>query len=206
MSLIGIADYGMGNLGSVQKAFAFIGCDAVVTSDAGVLAKADAVILPGVGAFSDAMKNLAASGLDNAVKTAIGSGKPFLGICLGLQMLFDFSEEGGSKTAGLGVIKGNIKLMPFLSGLKVPHMGWNSLKIKEGCPLFEGLPQTPYVYFVHSYYVQSAVRDIVSATADYGLEFDAAISRGNLHATQFHPEKSGEIGLTILRNFIRLVK
>ncbi len=206
MSLIAIADYGMGNLASVQKAFAFIGCDAVVTSDAGILAKADAVVLPGVGAFSDAMKNLAASGLDDAVKTVIRSGKPFLGICLGLQMLFEFSEEGGSKTAGLGVVKGNISILPSSPELKVPHMGWNSLNIKVEHPLFEELPRAPYVYFVHSYYVHSDVRDIVSATADYGMEFDAAISRGNLHATQFHPEKSGEIGLTILKNFIRLVK
>jgi glutamine amidotransferase len=199
--LIAIIDYGVGNLKSVEKAFHFIGCEAVVTSDKDLISKANAVVLPGVGAFKDAVKNIKRAGMVEVIKNIIENDKPFLGICLGMQLLFDYSEEGGERVKGLGIFKGAIRQLPRDLGLKVPHMGWNSLNIKGESPLFKHLAQKRYVYFVHSYYLKAEDSDIVLATTDYGIDFDVAIGKGKVFATQFHPEKSGETGLTILRNF-----
>lgn len=204
--MIAIIDYGVGNLRSVEKAFHFIGQEAVVTSDKDVILGADDVVLPGVGAFADAMENLKNAGMVDVVKRVIEDGRPFLGICLGMQLLFDYSEEGGEKVKGLGIFKGSIRQLPLDMNLKVPHMGWNSLRVKEDCPLFKNLQKNPYVYFVHSYYLTADDKDIVVATTNYGIDFDAAIGKGNVYATQFHPEKSGEVGLNILRNWVNLSK
>lgn len=206
--MIAVIDYGVGNLRSVEKAFAFIGYEACVTSDRTAICNADAVVLPGVGAYAGAVERLEKAGLFGILKDAVDSGRPFLGICLGMQMLFEYSEEGGRSAPGLGVFKGVIKLIPTRINeinLKVPHMGWNSLNIKRDSPLFRGLPCNPYVYFVHSYYPDARDRDIVIASAEYGIEFDAAINRGNVYATQFHPEKSGAVGLQMLRNWAGLI-
>ncbi len=202
--MIAIIDYGVGNLRSVEKAFQFIGCDAAITSDVKAVSAADGIVLPGVGAFSDAMENLRKAGMVDVVKEAIASDRPFLGICLGMQLLFDYSEEGGSNVEGLGIFKGAIRQLPQDIGLKVPHMGWNSLTTREGCPLFGKIQPNPYVYFVHSFYLAAEERDIVAATVEYGVRFDAAIGRGNVFATQFHPEKSGGVGLDMLRNWAAL--
>lgn len=198
--MIAIIDYGAGNLRSVEKAFAFLGHPAVVTRDKELIRNADAVVLPGVGAFADAMKSLQDTGMDELVKEVIGAGKPFLGICLGLQLLFDYSEEGGH-VKGLGILKGGIKLIPGNLSLKVPQIGWNNLNITGENPLFQGLPAHPYVYFVHSYYLEAENRSDVIATTHYGISIDVAVNKGNVFATQFHPEKSGEIGLKMLDNF-----
>jgi glutamine amidotransferase len=203
--LIAIIDYGVGNLKSVEKAFHFIGCRAEVSSDRDFILCADAVILPGVGAFADAMESLRKTGMDDVVRKAVKGRRPFLGICLGMQLLFDYSEEGGEKLEGLGVFKGSIRRLPPDMNLKIPHMGWNSVKVKDSCPLFKGMGKSPYVYFVHSYYLTALDRDIVAAGTEYGTEFDAAIWRDNVFATQFHPEKSGEAGLLMLRNFASLI-
>ena len=198
--MIAVLDYGAGNLRSVVKAFRFIGCDPVVTADPGELAEASAAVLPGVGAFGDAMACLKKSGLENCVSDFIDSGRPFLGICLGLQMLFEESEEAPG-VPGLGILKGRICRIPETPGLKIPHIGWNSLDLKDRGGLFEGLEEHPYVYFVHSYYLKASDRAVVTATAEYGVTIDASVRRGNLFATQFHPEKSGRTGLRMLRNF-----
>jgi imidazole glycerol-phosphate synthase subunit HisH len=198
MSRIAIIDYGMGNLGSVQKAFQFIGMDAEITSDAAVLGRADGAVLPGVGAFADCMKNLTDTGLIPSIKAFTASGRPFLGICLGLQLLFDSSLEGGLFT-GLGLLGGQV--VPLPKDRKVPHMGWNNLTIQKPEPLFVGLPQEAYVYFVHSYHAVPLDSSILCATTGYGIEVTAAVQSGNVFATQFHPEKSGDVGLQILRNF-----
>ena len=203
--MIAIIDYGVGNLRSVEKAFHFIGCEAQVSSDRDFITGADAVVLPGVGAFADAMESLENAGMVDVVKKTAGSAKPFLGICLGMQLLFDYSQEGGEKVPGLGILKGSIKQFPLDMDLKVPHMGWNSLKVKNNCAFFRGLPEKPYVYFVHSYYLNAWDRDVVAATASYGMDFDAAVAEGNILATQFHPEKSGEVGLSILKNWASLL-
>jgi glutamine amidotransferase len=203
--LISIIDYGVGNLRSVEKAFHFIGGDASVTSDRDTILNSDAVVLPGVGAFANAMESLDKAGMVDIVKEAVESGKPFLGICLGMQLLFEYSEEGGDRVPGLGIFKGSIRQIPPDMNLKVPHMGWNSISIKGQFPIFKNLPTVPYVYFVHSYYLSAEDRDIVAATTSYGLQFDVAIGRGNVFATQFHPEKSGEVGLSILKNFKDLI-
>ncbi len=202
--MIAIIDYGVGNLGSVQKAMQFIGLKTVITSDAAVIAKADGVVLPGVGAFSAAMESLEKHGLVQSVKDTVQENRLFLGICLGMQMLFDYSVEGGRKVSGLGLFSGAIKGLPTDAGLKVPHMGWNSLHTNK-CPLFRNLPEDPYVYFVHSFYLDAADKSIVTATCDYGVEFDAAVNSGRAFATQFHPEKSGETGLTILKNWAEMI-
>ena len=202
--MIAIIDYGVGNLRSVEKAFHFIGCDAVITSDVKAASEAECIVLPGVGAFSDAMENLRNAGMVGVVKDAIAANNPFLGICLGMQLLFDYSEEGGSHVEGLGIFRGAIKQLPQDVGLKVPHMGWNSLNMKEASPLFDKIPLNPYVYFVHSFYLAAEDRELVAATVEYGVRFDAAIGRGNVFATQFHPEKSGSIGLDMLRNWAAL--
>ena len=198
-----IIDYGAGNLQSVEKALRHIGCGCFVTADPAELRQARAAVLPGVGAFGDAMKSLRARGLEEPIRAFIASGKPFLGICLGLQLLFESSEESPG-VAGLGLLKGKILRLPAESGLKIPHIGWNSLALKEGEPLFAGLPQEPYVYFVHSYYLQ-AQEDVVTATAAYGATIHAAVRKGNLMACQFHPEKSGRVGLQILENFAAML-
>ncbi|MDP4181605.1 MAG: imidazole glycerol phosphate synthase subunit HisH [Bacillota bacterium] len=203
--MIAIIDYGVGNLRSVEKAFHFIGCEASVSSDPDFVLNADGVVLPGVGAYSDAMDNLKKAGMVDVVKRVIEDDKPFLGICLGMQLLFDYSKEGGDNVRGLGIFKGAIKQLPSDMNLKVPHMGWNSIKTSQDCALFKNLPNTPYVYFVHSYYLDAENKDIVKATTDYGIQFDVAVGKGKVFATQFHPEKSGEVGLTILRNFKELI-
>ena len=200
--MIALIDYGAGNIRSVEKALTHIGCAVQVTSDPGVLRSADAAVLPGVGAFGDAMTELRKRGLEAPIKACIAENKPFLGICLGLQVLFESSEESPG-AEGLSVLKGRILRIPPETGLKVPHIGWNSLEIEKDGGLFAGHPAEPYVYFVHSYYLQ-AEEDVVTATAEYGVKVHAAVQKGNLFACQFHPEKSGETGLQILRNFAAL--
>ena len=206
--MIAIIDYGAGNILSVQKALDHIGCENTVTSDAAVISAADGAVLPGVGSFGDAMDNLSASGLVGAVKDFAASGKPFLGICLGLQVLFDASEESPD-TAGLSLMPGRVKRFPGDMGLKLPQIGWNSIEFDRDFPIFKGLPEHPYVYFVHSYYLEAADEGVVSAFADYGIKYHAAVwnknAAGNIFATQFHPEKSGSVGLRILRNFAALI-
>ena len=198
--MVAIIDYGAGNILSVQKALDHIGCENVVTSDREVIMSADGAVLPGVGSFGDAMDNLHKNGLTQAVKNFMSSGRPFLGICLGLQVLFDSSEETPD-AAGLSVFSGKVRRFPAGIGLKIPQIGWNSIDYDRGCPIFKGLPENPYVYFVHSYYLEASDESVVSAVAEYGVRYHAAVARGNVFATQFHPEKSGEVGLQILRNF-----
>ena len=195
--MIAIIDYGMGNLRSVQKAFERLGFEAVITDDAAAVAAADRVVLPGVGAFGDAMKRLRETGLDRAFLTAAEDGKPVLGICLGMQMMFERSEENGLHE-GLGLFPGAITRLEG-HGLKIPHMGWNTLKTRD-CPLFDA-GENPCVYFVHSYCAAEVSADFTAATCDYGQVFTAAVCRGNVMATQFHPEKSGDAGLSMLRRF-----
>lgn len=202
--MIAIIDYGVGNLRSVEKALQFIGMNAETTSDVSTIRRADAVVLPGVGAYSAAMQSLEKYGMVDIVKETVNQNKPFLGICLGMQLLFDYSEEGGEHVKGLGLLGGAIKELPGNLGLKVPHMGWNSLKVHDS-PLFNGLPETPYVYFVHSFYLKAQDRSLVAATCDYGVSIDAAVGKGRVFATQFHPEKSGETGLMILKNWVAFI-
>lgn len=201
--MIAIIDYGAGNLQSVSKAFRHIGCDCFVTRDRSEILKADGAVLPGVGSFGDTADSLNKFGLTGAVRDFIKSGKPFLGICLGLQLLFPGSDESPGAN-GLGIFDGSITKIPSGEGLKIPHMGWNSLDIKKQGRLFNGIEGNPYVYFVHSYYLNAADKNIVAAQTSYGVTIDAAIEHGNVFATQFHPEKSGETGLRILKNFAEL--
>jgi glutamine amidotransferase len=206
--MIAIIDYGMGNLRSVQKAFEFLGSDAKITSEISDLKRASHIVLPGVGAFADAAASLKASGFRDAISIEIERGKPFLGICLGYQMLFETSEEHSGDlpdVPGLGIFKGRVKKFPSGMGLKIPHMGWNSLSFPKPCALFDGLTKSLYVYFVHSYYVDAMDKSLVAAESDYGFSFDAAISQDNVFAVQFHPEKSGDAGLTIIKNFLKVV-
>ncbi len=200
--MIAIVDYGAGNLHSVKNALDFIGAKSVVTSSADVIADADKVILPGVGAFGDAMARLNESSLTEPVKRAISDGKPFLGICLGLHMLFEESEESVGAN-GLGVFKGKIVKIPD-TGLKIPHMGWNSIDVVKNSRILKGIGVEPYVYFVHSYYIKPEDEGIVSAYTEYGARLAIAVEKDNVFATQFHPEKSGDIGMTILKNFVSL--
>ncbi len=197
-----IIDYGAGNIRSVEKALHFLGDDCVVSSDENVIRSADRVILPGVGAFGAAMDRLNESGLSDVVREVCASGKPFLGICLGLQLLYERSDEAPG-VEGLGILKGEIVSIPA-GELKVPHMGWNSLDLKNQGRLFENLPEEPYVYFVHSFYLNAADKSTVKATTEYGVTIDASVEEGNVFACQFHPEKSGEVGLQILRNFLKI--
>lgn len=206
--MIAIVDYGAGNLGSVEKALRFIGAPAVVTDDPATVLRNDALVLPGVGALGHCMEGLRRAGLVDATREFIRSGRPFLGICIGMQMLFDTSEEGG-QTAGLGVLKGVVRRFaldrdPRNSGLKVPHMGWNGLIHDGTCPLLAGVPNGAMAYFVHSYYAEPEDTSVIVATTQYGYPFCSAIRSGNVYATQFHPEKSGKVGLAILRNFVAL--
>ncbi len=201
--MICIIDYGAGNIESVRKALEYIGADCVVSADKDVLAAADAAILPGVGSFGDAMNELRSRGLEEPIKDFIASNKPFLGICLGLQILFESSEESPG-AVGLGVLKGKIVRIPDGEGLKIPHMGWNSVEIKKDDALFKDIPNNPYVYFVHSYYLK-AEEDIVTSVAEYGVNIHASVAKGNLRACQFHPEKSGELGISLLKNFVATI-
>lgn len=200
-----IIDYGAGNLHSVKNALDFLGEENIITSDPDVIRSADRVILPGVGAFGDAMACMENAGLVNAVKESASSGKPFLGICLGLQLLFEESEEK-SGVAGLGIFKGKVVKIPSAEGLKIPHMGWNSLEIPKKSKILCGLGDEPFVYFVHSYYILPEDDNDISAYTSYGKRIGVAVERGNVFATQFHPEKSGDTGMKILKNFISLGK
>lgn len=208
--MIAIVDYGMGNLASVYKAVRYTGHDVLVTSDIRMLEKADAVILPGVGAMADAMRSLEALGLTAYLPDMIAGGKPFLGICLGLQMLFDFSDEGigsgkdhdGGRVKGLGVFSGQVVRFPVRPHLKVPHMGWNKLSA-SGSRFING---GEYVYFVHSFYAKPKDYSLTSSHSRHGVEFAASIERNNVFATQFHPEKSGEAGIRILNKWIESTK
>lgn len=202
---ITLVDYGAGNLGSVDKAFQYIGAHVKIARTSEDIQAAKALVLPGVGAITDAMQKLKATGLVDAILNYINSDRPFLGICLGFQMLFEYSEEGGH-VKGFGILPGSVRLFQSRKGLKVPQIGWNSIEIKGNCKLFQGLPDHSYVYFVHSYYAEAADRSVVSARCEHGTYFDAAIERGNVFGTQFHPEKSGAAGLQILRNFVEAVK
>ncbi len=203
-SEIVIVDYGMANLRSVQKAFEAVGASATISSDPGRVADAGKIVLPGVGAFRDAIAKLRETGLGDAVVSHIDAGRPFLGICLGFQLLFSRSHEDGVHE-GLGVFPGDVVRFPELPGLKVPHMGWNSLRLNQSaCPLFADLPANPSVYFVHGYFPVPTDANLTAAEADYPTPFCAAIWRNNVFATQFHPEKSQSVGLAMLRNFSKI--
>lgn len=197
--MIAVVDYDAGNLHSAAKALAVVGGQPVVTSDPAVIASASAVVLPGVGAFCDCVGKIRERGLDAPIRAYIASGRPFLGICVGLQVLFDRGLEGAG-APGLGVLPGEVVRIEA-PGLKIPHMGWNSLRLARPSRLFAGIPDGAYVYFVHSYHAVSA--DVV-ATCDYGQPITAAVARGNCFGVQFHPEKSSAVGLRILRNFVEL--
>ncbi len=205
--MIAIIDYGAGNLQSVKKALDYLGEPNLITAKSSEIEAADALVLPGVGSFGDAMQSLTDSGLLETVRAAALSDTPFLGICLGLQLLFPESEESKG-VKGLGVLPGKIIKFPGDMGLKIPQIGWNSINIREGCKLYAGVPQNAYVYFVHSYYLQAADPEVVAATAEYGVTFHASVAdeAHRLYATQFHPEKSGAVGLRILRNFAAMQK
>lgn len=207
--MIAIIDYGMGNLRSVQKGFERMGHEAVVTSDAKTILSASKVVLPGVGAFPDCMRNLEEYGLIDAVRKSIASGKPFLGICLGLQLLFTESEEFGI-SKGLGIIKGRVvrfkgpafsNPQSAIGNLKVPHMGWNSLSIKRRAPALVDVPDGSHFYFVHSFHVVPEDKSVIATTTEYGMEFVSSIWKDNIFAAQFHPEKSQALGLAILKRF-----
>ena len=202
--MIAIVDYGVGNLYSVEKAFAKFSDDVILTQSADVIDKADKVVLPGVGAFGDCMKNFKASGLMDAVMRAVENNKPVMGICVGLQIMFEGSEESPD-VKGLGIFKGIVRKINA-PGLKIPHMGWNSLTINENTHvdinLFKNIRKSPYVYFVHSYHAMPEDKSIILATSVYGEEITAAVGKNNVIATQFHPEKSGDIGLSIIKNFV----
>ena len=204
--MIAIIDYGAGNIQSVYKALKFIGADCKVTSDKDEILNADGAILPGVGSFGDAMDTMTKRGIKDTIIEYTKSGKPFLGICLGLQLLFPESEETPG-VKGLDIFKGTITKIPNQNRtLKIPHMGWNNISIKQKNGIFKDIEGEPYVYFVHSFYLKAQDKDIVAATTQYGIEIDAAVQKGNIIATQFHPEKSGEVGPKMLKNFVEMVK
>ena len=203
--MIAIIDYDAGNLKSVEKALLRLGEEAVVSRERETILEADKVILPGVGSFGDAMGKLREFGLDKVIYEVVEKGTPFLGICLGLQLLFERSDEAPG-VEGLGILKGEILRIPAYEGLKIPHMGWNSLELKNSGRLFEGLPQNPYVYFVHSYYLKAEEEDIVKASTWYSTEIHASVEKDNVFACQFHPEKSSDTGLQILKNFAEIPK
>ena len=203
--MIAIIDYDAGNLKSVEKALLSLGQEVLVTRERSELLAADKVILPGVGNFGDAMEKLKAYGLVDVIREIAQQGKPFLGICLGLQLLFERSEEAPG-VEGLGILKGEIVRIPDTPGLKIPHIGWNSLTLQNDGRLFRGVEGEPYVYFVHSYYLKAADEGIVTATTEYGTLIHASVEKDNIFACQFHPEKSSEVGLQILKNFIGISK
>ena len=203
--MVAIIDYDAGNIKSVEKAFQYIGEDTVLTRDYHVLKQADRVVLPGVGSFGDAMEKLKRYDLISPIQELVASNVPFLGICLGLQLLFRSSDESKG-VKGLDLVDGEIIKIPDKEGLKIPHMGWNNISIKSGARLFEGIEGKPYVYFVHSYYLEADHKEEVAATTEYSVTIDASVEKKNLFACQFHPEKSGEVGLQILRNFAKMGK
>lgn len=203
--MIAVIDYDAGNIKSVEKALLLLGQEVVITKDRDTILKADKVILPGVGAFGDAMANLRERGLDKVIHEVVAREIPFLGICLGLQLLFERSDESPG-VEGLGVLKGEILRIPDQEGLKIPHMGWNSLELINQGRLFQNLPADPYVYFVHSYYLKAEEPEIVKATTWYSTTIHASVEKGNIFACQFHPEKSSDVGLQILRNFAAIGK
>jgi imidazole glycerol-phosphate synthase subunit HisH len=203
LEMIVVVDYGMGNLRSVQKGFEKVGKAAVISRDEGVIKQAGHLVLPGVGAFPECMANLSRLGLIDPVVDFIHSGRPFLGICLGLQLLFDESEEFGVH-AGLKVIPGTVKAFDKSMGLKIPHMGWNQVAFRKEVPIFKGIADASYFYFVHSYYVAPENAADIAGESEYGITFTAAVARDNIFAVQFHPEKSQENGLKILANFAGL--
>lgn len=201
--MIAIIDYGAGNIKSVEKALVKLGGEPVLTSDPDMVVKADKLILPGVGSFGTAMESLNKLALSDAIRTAVKRGTPLLGICLGLQLLFESSEESpGAK--GLSLLPGKIVKIPSADGLKIPHMGWNSLTVSKDSRLLGHLADESYVYFVHSYYLKAGDEKLVSATCDYGVTIHAAVESENVFATQFHPEKSSETGLSILSKFLEI--
>lgn len=201
--MIAIIDYDAGNIRSVEKALRFLGQEALVTKNREAILGADKVILPGVGSFGDAMGKIRQYGLERVIGEVIGKDTPFLGICLGLQLLFERSDETPG-VPGLGILKGEILRIPDGEGLKIPHMGWNSLTFPNAGRLFRGISKEAYVYFVHSYYLKAADERIVTAAAEYGTYIHASVEQGNVFACQFHPEKSGDVGLQILKNFVEL--
>jgi len=208
--MIAVIDYGMGNLRSVQKALEFVGAKVIVTHDPDLILNADSVVLPGVGAFKDCMANLEELKLVDPIRKFIDGGKPFLGICLGLQVLFEESEEYGP-VAGLGILPGKVVKFPGGSSetkngrpIKIPHMGWNQIKVKKNVPLFGGVGDAPYFYFVHSYYVVPEDQNMIATVTNYGVEFVSGIQHKNIYAFQFHPEKSQTLGLSILERFSNL--
>ena len=203
--MIAIIDYDAGNIRSVEKALARLGQQAQVTREPSEILEADGVILPGVGAFGDAMEKISGYGLVPVIRECVESQTPFLGICLGLQLLFESSQESPG-AEGLGILKGKICRSPDAGRLKVPHIGWNDLRICRRGRLLEGIPENAYVYFVHSYYLQAGDRESVLAQTEYGVLMDTCVEQGNVFACQFHPEKSSDTGLQILQNFIRITE
>lgn len=206
--MIAIVDYGAGNIRNVLRALTHLGYDAKITADKRGIMEAEAVVLPGVGAAGDTVAGLRSRGLDDVVRRVVELDQPFMGVCVGLQVLFDTTEEGGFSTSSgqgllpcLGILPGAVRKLP--AGLKVPHMGWNQVRQRQGVAAFEGIPDESNFYFVHSYYVEPLEPQVVAATTTYGIEFCCAVSRGNLFATQFHPEKSGPNGLRIYDNFLK---
>ncbi|MCF0131449.1 MAG: imidazole glycerol phosphate synthase subunit HisH [Pseudobutyrivibrio sp.] len=198
--MIAILDYDAGNIKSVEKAFNLLGEKTILTRDFSEIERADRVVLPGVGSFGTAMDNLKKYELDKAIHSVVEKGTPFLGICLGLQLLFESSDESPN-VDGLGVLEGKILRIPDADGLKIPHIGWNSLKFPNTGRLYKGIEDGAYVYFVHSYYLKAKCDDIVVATTEYGVDIHASVEKDNVFACQFHPEKSSEVGLKILKNF-----
>lgn len=201
--MISILDYDAGNIKSVEKALTYLGEEAVITRDRDVIMSSDKVILPGVGCFGDAMDRIREYKLDQVIYDVVDAGKPFLGICLGLQLLYKTSEESPG-SVGLGILDGEIVRIPDAPGLKIPQIGWNSLDITPGVRLFQGIEGHPYVYFVHSYYLKSHDMQDVAATTHFSVDIHASVEHGNVFACQFHPEKSSKVGLKILENFIAL--
>lgn len=201
--MIAVIDYDAGNIKSVEKALLFLGQEAIVTGDSKEILAADKVILPGVGAFGDAMVTIRSRGLDHVIRQVVENGTPFLGICLGLQLLFERSDEAPG-VEGLGILGGEILRIPDQEGMKIPHMGWNSLHLENNGRLFRDIEENAYVYFVHSYYLKAKDESIVKASAEYGIHIHASVEKGNVFACQFHPEKSSDVGLHILKNFVKL--
>ncbi|MBR6172138.1 MAG: imidazole glycerol phosphate synthase subunit HisH [Eubacterium sp.] len=201
--MVTIIDYDAGNMRSVEKAVRYLGEEVRITRKPEEILSAERLILPGVGSFGDAMEKLNGYGLTEVIHSYAESGKPFLGICLGLQLFFEESEES-SGVKGLALLPGKIRRIPEGEGRKVPHIGWNDLKLRQGSRLFKGVPEGSYVYFVHSYYLEASIPEQVAARTEYGVKIDAAVEAGNLFACQFHPEKSSETGLRILKNFIEM--
>jgi len=202
--MVAIVDYDAGNIKSVEKALQYIGEHPVITRDVKEIKKADHVIVPGVGAFEDAMEKMNRYELTKVLQDVAASGTPIMGICLGLQLFFERSDESEHDVKGLSLLPGEIVRFPEKEGYKIPHMGWNSIEIKKGAKILQGIGTNPYVYFVHSYYLQAADPDDVAATTEYITQVHASVEHDNIFACQFHPEKSGDVGLQILKNFCEL--